>query len=117
LVLLSGDFDSESHRRHDVARSFLLLQVHTDHSILTSHDEATLGKSEIAPILEIFFILKITAKDICLGEKLESFRQGLQVVPKGTARIRTQISAAHTTDQLDQALKSFTKVRRKLSLI
>jgi hypothetical protein len=116
LVLLSGDFDSESHRRHDVARSFLLLQVHTDHSILTSHDEA-LRKSEIAPILEIFFILKITAKDICLGEKLESFRQGLQVVPKGTARIRTQISAAHTTDQLDQALKSFTKVRRKLSLI
>ena len=39
------------------------------------------------------------------------------VVPRGTARIRTQISAAHTTDQLDQALKTFTKVGRKLSLI
>ena len=39
------------------------------------------------------------------------------VVPKDTARIRTQISAAHTTEQLDQALETFTKVGKKLGVI
>ncbi len=39
------------------------------------------------------------------------------VVPKGAARIRTQISAAHTTDQLDKAIAAFTKVGRELGVI
>jgi glycine C-acetyltransferase len=33
------------------------------------------------------------------------------VVPKGTARIRTQLSAAHTDKQIDEAIKAFIKVR------
>jgi glycine C-acetyltransferase len=33
------------------------------------------------------------------------------VVPRGTARIRTQMSAAHTTDDLDFALAQFESVR------
>jgi glycine C-acetyltransferase len=33
------------------------------------------------------------------------------VVPKGTARIRTQLSAAHTYEQIDQAVAAFTRVR------
>ena len=32
------------------------------------------------------------------------------VVPKGKARIRTQISACHTFEQIDQAIDAFTKV-------
>ena len=39
------------------------------------------------------------------------------VVPKGAARIRTQISAAHTTEQLDKAIAAFTKVGRELKVI
>lgn len=39
------------------------------------------------------------------------------VVPKGLARIRTQMSAAHTRDQLDKALSSFSKVGKGLGLI
>lgn len=39
------------------------------------------------------------------------------VVPKGEARIRTQISAAHTREQLDKAINAFAKVGRELSLI
>jgi glycine C-acetyltransferase len=35
------------------------------------------------------------------------------VVPKGKARIRVQISAAHTRPQLDRALEAFRKVGRK----
>jgi glycine C-acetyltransferase len=39
------------------------------------------------------------------------------VVPKGQARIRTQISAAHTTEQLDRAIAAFTKVGKTLGVI
>jgi glycine C-acetyltransferase len=35
------------------------------------------------------------------------------VVPKGQARIRVQISAAHTKEQLDKAIAAFTKVGKK----
>jgi glycine C-acetyltransferase len=36
----------------------------------------------------------------------------LPVVPRGKARIRTQMSAAHSRDDLDQAITAFEKVRR-----
>ena len=36
------------------------------------------------------------------------------VVPKGKARIRTQISAAHSKDDLDKAIKAFTKIYQEL---
>ena len=39
------------------------------------------------------------------------------VVPKGQARIRTQMSAAHTREQLDQAIAAFIKVGRNLGVI
>ena len=39
------------------------------------------------------------------------------VVPKGKARVRTQISAAHSRDQLDQAIAAFIAVGQQLKLI
>ncbi|TDR31994.1 glycine C-acetyltransferase [Hydromonas duriensis] len=39
------------------------------------------------------------------------------VVPKGRARIRTQMSAAHTSKDIDQAVAAFIKVGRKLGVI
>ena len=39
------------------------------------------------------------------------------VVPKGKARIRTQISAAHTDEQIDKAIAAFTKVGKELGVI
>ena len=39
------------------------------------------------------------------------------VVPHGQARIRTQMSAAHTTDQIDTAIGAFTRVGRSLGII
>ncbi len=39
------------------------------------------------------------------------------VVPKGRARIRTQMSAAHSADQIDRALAAFAKVGRALGVI
>lgn len=39
------------------------------------------------------------------------------VVPKGEARIRVQVSAAHDKDHLDRAIAAFTKVGRELGVI
>lgn len=39
------------------------------------------------------------------------------VVPKGKARIRTQMSAAHTREQIDRAIAAFTKVGKNLGVI
>jgi glycine C-acetyltransferase len=39
------------------------------------------------------------------------------VVPQGKARIRTQMSAAHTLEQIDLAIAAFAKVGRKLGVI
>jgi glycine C-acetyltransferase len=39
------------------------------------------------------------------------------VVAKGQARIRVQISAGHSMDQLDHAIKSFIEVGKELGVI
>jgi len=39
------------------------------------------------------------------------------VVPKGQARIRTQLSAAHEQAHLDRAIRAFTKVGKKYDIL
>ena len=39
------------------------------------------------------------------------------VVPKGKARIRTQMSAAHTPDMIDRAIDAFTRAGRRLGVV
>lgn len=39
------------------------------------------------------------------------------VVPQGQARIRTQMSAAHTATQIDQAIEAFAKIGRTLGVV
>jgi glycine C-acetyltransferase len=39
------------------------------------------------------------------------------VVPKGEARIRVQMSAAHTREQLDRAIDAFTEVAKDYDVI
>jgi glycine C-acetyltransferase len=38
------------------------------------------------------------------------------VVPQGKARIRTQISAAHSREDLEIALKAFAEVKKELGM-
>lgn len=39
------------------------------------------------------------------------------VVPRGQARIRTQMSAAHTREHLDRAIEAFTRVGEALGIL
>ena len=41
----------------------------------------------------------------------------IPVVPRGQARIRTQISAAHTQQQLERAVEAFTRIGQQLGVI
>jgi len=42
---------------------------------------------------------------------------GFPVVPQGTARVRCQISAGHSRDDLDVAVRAFKKVGAKLGIV
>jgi glycine C-acetyltransferase len=42
---------------------------------------------------------------------------GFPTVPKGKARVRTIVSATHTTEELDRALEVFSKVGKKMSIL
>ena len=39
------------------------------------------------------------------------------VVPKGQARIRVQVSAGHTTEQLDKCVAAFVKIGKQLGVL
>lgn len=71
------------------------------------------GEHPIVPVM--LYDAKIAtamAKDL-LDEGIYVIGFSYPVVPEGKARIRVQISAAHTTEQLDQALAAFEKVGKK----
>jgi len=55
--------------------------------------------------------------DALLAEGIYVIGFSYPVVPKGKARIRTQMSAAHTDRQLDKAVAAFAKVGRALGII
>lgn len=84
---------------------------------------ATLGFSPLpgdTPIIPV--ILGETAAAIRMSEALLEAGVfvtgfGFPVVPQGAARVRCQISAAHTEADLDQALAAFEAVGRQLGLI
>ena len=55
--------------------------------------------------------------DRLLNEGIFVIGFSFPVVPKGEARIRTQMSAAHSKEQLDKAINAFAKIGRELSII
>ena len=55
--------------------------------------------------------------DALLAEGIYVIGFFFPVVPKGEARIRVQMSAAHTREQLDQAIAAFSKVGKALGVI
>ena len=56
------------------------------------------------------------ARDL-LGEGIYVIGFSFPVVPKGAARIRVQLSAAHTREHLDTAIAAFTRIGRKHGVI
>ena len=75
------------------------------------------GETPIIPIIVGETSAAIQMSDMLLDEKVFVTGFGFPVVPQGQARVRCQISAAHTREDLDEAIAAFVKVGRKLKLI
>jgi glycine C-acetyltransferase len=75
------------------------------------------GETPIIPVILGETAAAIKLSDLLLAEGVFVTGFGYPVVPHGQARVRCQISAAHTRDDLDEALAAFRKVGRQLSLI
>jgi glycine C-acetyltransferase len=75
------------------------------------------GQHPIIPVMLGDATLATRMADALLAEGVYVIGFSYPVVPKGKARIRTQMSAAHTDEQLDMAVRAFAKVGRALSAI
>ena len=75
------------------------------------------GDSPIVPIMLYDAILSQKFADMLLEEGVYAIGFFYPVVPKGKARIRTQISAAHERGHLDKAVDAFIKVGKELNVI
>ena len=75
------------------------------------------GEHPIIPVMlgDALLSQKMAERLFALGVYVAGFF--FPVVPKGQSRIRTQMNAAFTTEDLDQALHAFEKVGRELGVI
>jgi len=75
------------------------------------------GNHPIIPVLLGEASLATSMADRLLEEHVYVVGFSYPVVPEGQARIRVQMSAAHTHEQLERAVAAFAKVGRELGVI
>jgi glycine C-acetyltransferase len=75
------------------------------------------GTHPISPVMLYDAPLAQRFAERLLEEGIYAIGFFFPVVPKQQARIRTQISAAHTRAQLDQAIDAFTRIGRELGVL
>jgi glycine C-acetyltransferase len=77
-------------------------------------------KEGVHPIVPIMLGDAKLAQNIAsdmLAEGIYVIGFSFPVVPKGEARIRVQISAAHSREHLDKAIAAFVKIGKKYKVI
>ena len=75
------------------------------------------GSHPIVPVMLYDATLAQAFADRLLNEGIYVIGFFFPVVPKGEARIRVQVSAAHQREHLDRAVSGFTKVGKELGVI
>jgi glycine C-acetyltransferase len=75
------------------------------------------GETPIIPVILGETARAIQMSELLLQEGVFVTGFGYPVVPQGHARVRCQISAAHTREHLEMALAAFKKVGKKLGVI
>jgi glycine C-acetyltransferase len=75
------------------------------------------GETPIVPIIVGETATAIRMSDMLLEEGVFVTGFGFPVVPQGQARVRCQLSAAHSRDDIDEAIAAFKSVGRKLGII
>jgi glycine C-acetyltransferase len=75
------------------------------------------GQHPIIPVMLGEAQVATRMADALLAEGIYVIGFSYPVVPKGKARIRTQMSAAHTEDEIDRAIAAFGRVGRQLGVV
>ncbi|MDZ7794269.1 MAG: glycine C-acetyltransferase [Spirochaetia bacterium] len=75
------------------------------------------GETAIVPVMLYDEQLALSMSDALLQEGIYVIGFVYPVVPKGKARIRVQLSAAHSREEIDKAVAAFTKVGKDLGVI
>ena len=75
------------------------------------------GETPIIPVILGETAKAIEMSDLLLDAGVFVTGFGFPVVPKGQARVRCQVSASHTREDLDEALAAFRRIGGKLGLI
>ena len=75
------------------------------------------GETPIIPIIVGETAAAIQMSEMLLDEGVFVTGFGFPVVPQGEARVRCQISAAHSRTDLDEAVTAFVRVGKKLKLV
>lgn len=75
------------------------------------------GETPIVPIIVGETSAAIQMSDMLLDEGVFVTGFGFPVVPQGQARVRCQISASHTRDDLDMAVRAFKRVGARLGIV
>ncbi len=75
------------------------------------------GDSAIVPVMLYDAKLSQTMANMLLEEGIYVIGFFFPVVPKGKARIRVQLSAAHSMEDLDKAISAFKKVGKSLNVV
>jgi len=75
------------------------------------------GTHPIVPVMLYDARLASTMADKLLDEGIYVIGFSFPVVPKDQARIRVQISAAHSQEDLDRAINAFIKVGKELGVL
>jgi len=111
LELLAGDEGAELRRR--VRRNGERFRA----AMTSLGFDLVPGAHPIIPVMLGDAALATRMADALLTEGIYVIGFSYPVVPKGKARIRTQMSAAHTDDQIDLAVAAFAKVGKRLGAI
>ena len=108
--------------RHVEAHPALVKQLHQNaryfrEQLIALGFKPLPGETPIVPVILGETAKAIQMSELLLAEGVFVTGFGYPVVPQGHARVRCQLSAAHTRDDLDFALRAFKKVGSKLGLI
>ena len=75
------------------------------------------GPTPILPVMLGDAVIASSMADQLLGHGIYVIGFSFPVVPQGQARIRLQVSAAHTTEQIDRAIVAFKAVGQELGVV
>lgn len=107
---------------HTEAHPELVTRLHDNasyfrHAIEEAGFKPLAGETPIVPIIVGETALAIKVSEMMLDRGVFVTGFGFPVVPQGQARVRCQVSAAHTRDDLDAVVNAFKDVGRQVGLI